>query len=239
MLQSESSVHDTTIDLIIFDCDGVLVDSEVLSQRVLLNMLSELGANISDDYFHQHFLGFNFDHVTLKVKEDFDLELTEEFRLSYRQSLIDVFATELTQTNGLQHMLSQLNVKTCVATSSSPEKVKHALQYTKLDHFFKGHVFTSSEVEHGKPAPDLFLHAANQMGVPPQNCLVIEDSQAGMKGALAANMKLIRFTGAGHLNHIAQSKLAYAGATVIQDWQQLFSLYPELSATHISEANNG
>lgn len=187
------------IELIIFDCDGVLVDSEILSKQTLLKMLKELGVNVSDEYFYTHFLGYNFEHVTAKVLADFSVVLTDDFRFAYRDALLEVFTTELKPTVGLDSILEKLNVKSCVATSSSPAKVSHALHATALSEYFSGNVFTASEVQNGKPAPDLFLRAANKMGVLPENCLVIEDSQAGIQGARAANMRVIRYAGASHL----------------------------------------
>jgi HAD superfamily hydrolase (TIGR01509 family) len=192
-------LQSNSIDLIIFDCDGVLVDSEILSKQTLLKMLKELGANVSDEYFYTHFLGYNFEHVTAKVLADFSLVLTDDFRFEYRDALLEVFTTELKPTVGLDTMLEKLNVKSCVATSSSPAKVSHALHVTALNEYFSGNVFTASEVKNGKPAADLFLYAAINMGVATEHCLVIEDSQAGIQGAKAANMRVIRYAGASHL----------------------------------------
>lgn len=234
------------INLIIFDCDGVLVDSEILSQRVLLCMLEKLGVVVSEDYFLTNFLGFNFKHVTAKVFQDFSVTLTNEFRERYRAELIDVFATELQQTNDLEWMLSQLTVDSCVATSGSPEKVKNSLHYTKLEDYFSGKVFTSSEVKSGKPAPDLFLHAAKKMGAEPKNCLVIEDSNAGICAAQAANMQIIRYVGASHLKIKANTTQMHSDVSTgaitdvssdignhnsvctIEHWQQLFEQVPSL-----------
>ena len=227
------------IHLIIFDCDGVLVDSEILSQRVLLSMLKELGVVVSEDYFLTNFLGFNFKHVTAKVFDDFSVILTSEFRERYRAELIKVFAVELQQTNDLEWMLSQLKVNSCVATSGSPEKVKNSLHYTKLEDYFAGKVFTSSEVKNGKPAPDLFLHAAKKMGVAPKNCLVIEDSNAGVCAAQAANMNVIRYVGASHLKTIVTqmpdginidrfNSDSFKSVCTIEHWQQLLEQVPSL-----------
>ena len=120
MTQSNSLPNQHNIDLIIFDCDGVLVNSEILSQRVLLNKLKELGVNASEDYFYTHFLGYNFEHVTAKVLADFSVTLTREFREDFREALINVFASELETTPDLHKFLSQLDVASCVATSGSP-----------------------------------------------------------------------------------------------------------------------
>jgi HAD superfamily hydrolase (TIGR01509 family) len=212
------------IELIIFDCDGVLVDSEVLSKQTLLQMLSDLGANVSDEYFHAHFLGYNFEHVTAKVLADFSISLTEDFRLAYRDALLNIFTTHLKPTAGLDTMLEKLNVKSCVATSSSKTKVGHALHTTALNEYFSDSVFTASEVKNGKPAPDLFLHAANKMDVAPEHCLVIEDSQAGIQGAKAANMRVIRYAGASHLIHHSY----HDDIHTINHWEQLIHLITEI-----------
>lgn len=231
MPQNKTFSIPDTIELVIFDCDGVLVDSEMLSQRVLLSMLKDLGVVVSNAYFLTHFLGFNFEHVTAKVYADFSVTLDEEFRDSYRTALINVFATELQQTEGLSAILAELNVKSCVATSGSPEKVKNSLHYTQLEHYFSDQVFTSSEVKNGKPAPDLFLHAAKQMAVAPQHCLVIEDSNAGVSAALAANMHVIRYVGASHLKNSDNSTQALADVSTMTHWNQFFQQIPSLSSS--------
>jgi len=227
MRQAEPLLHHH-IDLIIFDCDGVLVDSEVLSKRVLLSLLVKLGVSLPDDYFYRHLLGYNFEHVTAKIFTDFAVILTSEFRQNYRQALLNVFAKELKPTKQLKWLLSQLNVDTCVATSSSPQRVRTALKYTGIEDYFRGSVFTSSEVKQGKPAPDLFLHAAAKMAVAPKNCLVIEDAPAGIQAAQAANMPVIRYAGASHMKTSAQM---LDDVSTITDWKQLLDKIPSLSST--------
>jgi HAD superfamily hydrolase (TIGR01509 family) len=207
------------------------VDSEILSQRVLLAMLDNLGIKVCEDYFHKHFLGYNFEHVTAKILADFSVLLTSEFRQNYRRALIDVYATELKPTRHLQWLLPQLNVKTCVATSGSPEKVKNSLHCTELEHYFTDKVFTSSEVKNGKPAPDLFLYAADKMGVSPDKCLVIEDSQAGIKGASAANMQVIRYAGASHMLNRHTESFSLDSVNTIDHWGQLIEMIPSLSSS--------
>jgi HAD superfamily hydrolase (TIGR01509 family) len=229
MTQSDSLLTQHNIDLVIFDCDGVLVNSEILSQRVLLNMLNDLGVNVSQDYFYTHFLGYNFEHVTAQVLADFSVTLTREFRDSFTEALSNVFASELETTPDLHSVLSQLDVNSCVATSGSPEKVKGSLHYTGLENYFNGRVFTSSEVKKGKPAPDLFLHAAAKMNVLPENCLVIEDSPTGIKAALAANMQVIRYAGASHMKNKEFNTQLIDGVSTIDHWGQLFEKYSSLN----------
>lgn len=217
------------IQLIIFDCDGVLIDSEVLSKKVLLKMLSELGAKASGDYFDAHFLGHSFEHVTAKILEDFKVALPEAFKDDYHHSLMQTFSAELVSTPELKTILSQLKLPICVATSSSPERVKHALSVTELTDYFTNCVFTSSEVKRGKPAPDIFLHAAQKMGVPPANCLVIEDSSAGITAAKAANMPVVKYAGASHLkNQPTDISDVMDDVVTIHEWKQLFDLAPSL-----------
>lgn len=216
-----------SVKLIIFDCDGVLIDSEILSKRVLLEMLGELGTNVSGDYFDTHFLGQSYTAMKARLFADFNLELPEEFREAYLENLLSVYAKELKATDNLTDMLSKLKVKSCVATSSSPERVSFSLQTTGLSQFFNDSVFTCSQVKRGKPAPDIFLYAASQMQVDPENCLVIEDSHAGIQAALAANMQVIKYAGAGHLKSkgILKSDIANSIFTVL-DWKELFKLFP-------------
>lgn len=231
MTKSKALSKNNSINLVIFDCDGVLVDSEILSQRVLLEMLEDIGVVVTPEYFLTNFLGFNFEHVTAKVYADYSVTLTKVFRESYREALIKVFEAELQQTDSLQSVLSQLNINSCVATSGSPEKVKHSLHYTQLEQYFNGKVFTSSEVKNGKPAPDLFLHAAKTMGVAPENCLVIEDSNAGIRAALAANMQVLRYIGASHLKNRDFTTQILDDVSTIAHWNQLFEQVPSLSSS--------
>lgn len=216
------------IELIIFDCDGVLIDSEIISQRVLLHMLKGLNADVPLEYFNAHFLGYSFDHVKKKILDDFLITLPNDFSEHYQQALMNEFATELTPTDQLNWALIQLNTPYCVATSSSPQRVNRALAITQLTHYFPNCVFTASEVEKGKPAPDLFLHAAKKMNVQPENCLVIEDSPAGIQAAQSANMHIIHYTGASHLNPTTH---ALDDVITIAHWRQLFELAPWLSST--------
>ena len=230
MTPSHTSFLQYPIELIIFDCDGVLIDSEIISKRVLLQMLLELDVVISDEYFEANFLGHSFEHVTAKILADFNVTLASSFSQDYQTKLMQVFAVELEPTVGLEQMLLELKVPYCVATSSSPQRVSRALDITRIGHYFADHVFTASEVENGKPAPDLFLHAAEKMGVAPQYCLVIEDSPAGIEGAKAAQMQVIRYAGAGHMQQWRQPvEPSVDNLTTIQNWQELYALAPTLN----------
>ncbi|MDP5134203.1 MAG: HAD family hydrolase [Paraglaciecola sp.] len=225
-------LQNNNIELIIFDCDGVLVDSEEISKQQLLSMLKALGAEVSAGYFDQHFLGHSYQHVQAKVQHDFGVLLSADFQQQYHLALMERFASELHATLGLTSLLNQLNVPSCVATSSAPERVAHALGVTQLASYFTGHVFTASEVPRGKPAPDLFLHAAARLGYLPENCLVIEDSPAGISAAIAANMQVLQYRGASHLKHKQHDPNNDLPLThCISHWQQLSILLPKLIST--------
>jgi HAD superfamily hydrolase (TIGR01509 family) len=228
------------IQLVIFDCDGVLIDSEGISKRELIKLLAELQVDISDSYFESHFLGHSFEHVTAKVLEDFGVALQPTFRPEYQKALIAAFTAELQPTSGLKDILDTLAVPRCIATSSSPTRVGHAMSVTGLDNYFAPHIFTASQVKNGKPAPDLFLHAAKNMGVDTQHCLVIEDSPAGVQAAKAANMQVIRYAGASHMEPWRRAVDPLSDdVTTISQWQDLYSLAPALTNTMKSRGHRG
>lgn len=233
MTATHTALLQHPIELVIFDCDGVLIDSEVLSKRVLMHMLCELDVHVSDAYFESHFLGHSFEHVTAKILADFGLTLASSFAQDYQTELMQAFTLELKPTVELEWMLSVLNVPYCVATSSSVQRVNHALGITNLRHYFGKHVFTSGEVKNGKPAPDLFIHAASKMGIAAKNCLVIEDSQAGIHGAQAANMQVIRYAGASHMQKYVNTCTSSEPNCVItiNHWQKLYELAPLLRSS--------
>lgn len=215
------------ISLVIFDCDGVLVDSEILSQRVLLSILAQFGVDVDSHYFYEHFLGRSFENVLKVVERDFAIRLDRQFKSAFYSTLHEVFSHDLQPTNGIHDVLESMCVPYCIATSSPPERAHSALSKTRLTHFFTDNIFTSHDVSRGKPAPDLFLHAAKNMGVEPCNCLVIEDSLSGIEGAIAANMQVIRYVGAAHLNHLKPNKRS--DKTIhLSSWHDFYSLYPHL-----------
>jgi len=214
------------IDLIIFDCDGVLIDSEGLSARVLISALARVGIDVDMDYFCANFVGRSFPTVVQDIRDKWHITLPDGFELSYRGELLKVFESELRPTPGLVELLARIKTRTCVATSSSPERVSKSLQVTGLTHWFTNTVFTASEVKHGKPAPDLFLHAARKMGVEPARCLVIEDSVPGVAAAIAARMPVLRYTGGEHLK--GRTLKHPDTVTTFDNWSALGLLAPRL-----------
>lgn len=186
-------------DLVMFDCDGVLVDSEMLSAAVLSALMAENGLPITPDIFREDFLGRSFANASAQVERRFGRPLPAGFQQTYRERLMRRIRTELKPMAGAVELLSDLSCSCCLATSSSPERLALTLDVTGLAPFFAGRSFTASEVERGKPAPDLFLHAARRMGVAASRSLVIEDSEMGLRGAFAAGMMSWHFAGGAHV----------------------------------------
>ena len=186
-------------DLVIFDCDGVLIDSEVISAAMLISELALYGVRIDLEFVSRQFLGRSYPVVIKEVRETFGIVLPDHFEADYRARLLARFEADLKIMPGILTTLNRLGVRSCVATSSSPQRVNRSLQLVGLKERFGDDVFTASMVAHGKPAPDLFLFTAAQMGVDPRACLVIEDSLNGVGAGLAAGMQVWRFTGGSHL----------------------------------------
>ncbi|MEZ5771681.1 MAG: HAD family hydrolase [Defluviimonas denitrificans] len=186
-------------DLVIFDCDGVLIDSEIISAKMLVAELARLGVTIDLDYVARHFLGRSYPTVMQQIREEFGLNLPEAFEEQYRNRLLAAFERDLTIMPGIAEVIGALAVPYCIATSSSPRRARRSLEIVAFPGLEETPLFTASMVEHGKPAPDLFLLAAEKMGVKPRDCLVIEDSLNGIRAAHAAGMEVLRFTGGTHL----------------------------------------
>ena len=187
------------VDLVIFDCDGVLIDSEIISAQMLVAELARLGVAIDLDYVARHFLGRSYPTVMQQIREEFGLDLPEAFEEQYRNRLLAAFERDLTIMPGIAEVIGALAVPYCIATSSSPRRARRSLEIVAFPGLEATPLFTASMVEHGKPAPDLFLLAAKKMGVKPRDCLVIEDSLNGIRAAHAAGMEVLRFTGGTHL----------------------------------------
>ena len=156
------------------------------------------------------------------------LALGEAFEESYRTELMNAFETELETTPGVRDVLARLKVSSCVATSSTPRRLKKSMEITGLDRHFGKNTFTASMVENGKPAPDLFLLAAERMGVAPERCLVIEDSAPGIEAAKRAGMKCYHYTGGRHLR---DHEPADTGVIRIAEWGEFAQREPALFET--------
>jgi HAD superfamily hydrolase (TIGR01509 family) len=184
--------------LIIFDCDGVLVDSEPISIGVLLDVLAREGRIIDEASAYRQFLGRSMATIGKQLETDFDFVITEEHLEDIRHELYARFHKELQPIRNIRAALEQLAVPFCVASSSQPERIRLSLDVTGLLDLFEPHIYSAVMVKHGKPAPDLFLHAARAMGVRAGDCIVVEDSPAGIEAAKRAGMPVFAFHGGSH-----------------------------------------
>ncbi|WP_112312154.1 HAD family hydrolase [Pseudogemmobacter bohemicus] len=216
-------------ELLILDCDGVLIDSEIISARMLVSELAALGVQIDLPYVARHFLGRSYPTVMATIRQDFGLDLPQDFETGYREALLAAFARDLRVMPGVTTMLDQLALPVCVATSSSPRRVETSLRLVGLWARLGPVTFTASEVARGKPAPDLFLHAATRMGADPGACLVIEDSLTGLRAAKAAGMEVWRFTGGSHMGPQTPEEPEDARpARRFDDFARFFDIAPAL-----------
>lgn len=184
--------------LVIFDCDGVLVDSEPLSIRVLIDVARAHGAELDEAEAYRKFLGRSLSNLVSVLDSDFGISADEGFLERMRRDLYARFETELQPVAGVAEALATLPFRRCVASSSQPERIRLSLRLTGLLSYFEPDIFSATMVENGKPAPDLFLHAARAMETEPVHCIVIEDSPAGILAAKRAGMTVFAFTGGSH-----------------------------------------
>ncbi len=199
-------------DLVIFDCDGVLIDSEVLVCSVGAEVFTAHGFPITAAEIARRFIGRSAAHMFGEIEKDTGRALPETLRDDLKARVNAALAGEVAAMPGLVPLLDRLEVPACVASSSDPERLRAALGAAGLYDRFHPHVYSAVQVPRGKPAPDLFLHAAARLGVDPGACLVIEDSLAGVAAALAAGMAVIGFTGGGHCGPGHGEVLLEAGA---------------------------
>jgi HAD superfamily hydrolase (TIGR01509 family) len=186
------------VRLVIFDCDGVLVDSEPIAMRVLLETLSRSGLPLSPEMARPRFLGKSLAAISGAVLQEFGIELTSSALDAMRVELYEAFRLELKAVDGVEAALQALRIPFCVASSSELERIRLSLKITGLLRYFEPFIFSASMVAAGKPAPDLFLYAAQTMQTAPEYCLVIEDSAAGVESALRAGMRVCAFLGGSH-----------------------------------------
>lgn len=220
----------TPIWLVIFDCDGVLVDSEPLAMRVLLEAVAEAGGEIRPEAAYEAFLGKSLATVCSILSSDYGVAFDRVTLARIRARLNAAIRQELRPIPGISDTLVRLGQRVCVASSSQVERIRLSLHVTGLDRFFGDDIFSATMVPHGKPAPDLFLHAAGRMHVAPEHCMVIEDSPAGIAAALAAGMRVLGFVGGSHAQAAAHREklLALGPVKVFDDMRALPGLLQEL-----------
>jgi HAD superfamily hydrolase (TIGR01509 family) len=218
------------IDLVIFDCDGVLVDSEILAVGVDQRILADFGWHLTIEEIVERFVGKSSAAFASQLEEHLGCSLPEDWEEKYRPWLYELFESDLRSVQGIEAALDGITLKTCVASSGTHEKIHKTLGLTGLFPRFEGRIFSATEVEHGKPAPDIFLHAAAQMGARPERCVVIEDSIHGARAARAAGMQAFGYAG----GLTPAEWLAAEGATVFSS----MDLLPQLLRSHTPVARD-
>ena len=208
--------------LLIFDCDGVLIDSEPMANRLFMECLRNEGFDV-DEVYGEHFHGIALSDCIRKVEGDFNRRIPEGFVDKFEELLNVEMEQKLEAMPGIHEALSQLPNRKCVASGSTHPRLQLALSVTRLLPQFE-RIFSATDVKRGKPAPDLFLYAAAQMQYNAKDCIVIEDSYPGMQAAIAANMPVLLYN-----PHWTDKYEVPAHVTVFYNMQDLPQLVKELS----------
>jgi HAD superfamily hydrolase (TIGR01509 family) len=186
---------DGPFELVIFDCDGVLVDSERIAVRVEAEYLAELGWPLTQADIIERFTGRTDEYMHEAIEAQLGGRLPGDWKDQFQRRYREAFAADLHPVDGILEALDQITVPTCVASSGSHDKLRFTLGHTGLYARFEGRIFSGKEVANGKPAPDLFLHAAARMGADPAACAVVEDTLWGVLSARAAGMRAFGYAG--------------------------------------------
>jgi len=204
---------------VIFDCDGVLVDSETLGNRVLAEMITDIGFPLSPEDAVQQFKGGKLADCLAVVETQMGQKLPADFATLVRAQMAEVFQTELQAVHGVREALEAIPLRKCVASNGPEEKMALTLKITDLARYFEGRIYSAYTVGVWKPEPDLYLYAAEQMGVSPEDCVVIEDSHLGVQAAVAAGIPVL-----GYADHSSPDELEALGAQTFRSMQELPAL---------------
>lgn len=193
----------TKYKCVIFDCDGVLVDSEIISNTILAEMANENGANIDLDYAMNNFKGNSFKGCLMLIESLINNSLPQTFEKDFRQRTFEAFKKDIKPIEGVKDVLENLNLAYCVASSGPENKIKLNLEVTGLLKYFNDkHIFSCFSIKKWKPEPDIFLLAAKTMGFKPSECLVIEDSLLGVEAAKKGGFDVFGFTAHDYKNQL-------------------------------------
>jgi HAD superfamily hydrolase (TIGR01509 family) len=213
--------------LVVFDCDGVLIDSEIVVCRLTAEEFTRLGYRVGTEEVISRFAGRPEREMIADVEADWGRRVPEEFFARVKARVGHAYATELRAMPGITDLLDRLRAPACVASSAYPAKLKLGLDAVGLHDRFAPNVVSASSVARGKPAPDVFVYAAGWMRTPVADCLVIEDSVPGVHAARAAGMRAFGFTGGRHCGAGHRERLLAAGAErVMESFDELQSLVP-------------
>jgi HAD superfamily hydrolase (TIGR01509 family) len=209
----------TNIKCILFDCDGVLVDSEVIGNQVLLNMTAKYGLKISLNEAYKKFNGRSLKDCFLQIEQLINQPLPENFEIAYRKKSFEAFATQIKPVKGVLKFLNSLTIPYCVASSGPVEKIQLTLKTAGLIDKFENKIFSSYQINSWKPDPGIFLHAAQEMGFSVNECIVIEDSIAGIIAAKRGGFKVF-----GIANETNSKELENEGAIIFYTFEELATL---------------
>ncbi len=207
---------------IIFDCDGVLVDSEGISITILVEMANSVGAEIKMKYALENFAGKSLKSVFEYIEKLIEIKLPDSFEKEYRKRTFEAFKTELKPIKGIHNLLDKISIPYCVASSGPTEKIKLNLTIAELIEKFENKIFSSYEFGSWKPNPEIFEYAAERMGFKPNECVVIEDSLVGIIAARKGGFDVFGFTKEENRN-VFESE----GAKVFFDMEKLYELLTE------------
>lgn len=205
------------LQLVIFDCDGVLVDTERLAVKIDVQVLAALGWELTEQEVIERFVGRSDDAITAEIEAHLGRRLARDWQDGFTNLYRDAFAAGLKPVDGVVEALDRIALPTCVASSGTHDKIRFTLGLTGLYERFVGRIFSATEVARGKPAPDLFLHAAKRMGADPAACAVVEDSRYGVEAARAAGMRAFGYAG----GLTSAERLAGPGTVVFTDMREL------------------
>ena len=210
------------IDLVIFDCDGVLVDSEVIISAAHIAVLTEAGYTITAQELLDRFTGVPEPVVLKTLQAETGIPVPSDYSARVSARVERETALKLQPIPGVREVLAAMTLPRCVASSGPIERVRRSLQLTGLLEYFDPHLFSGSMVARGKPAPDLFLYAAEKLGAAPARCVVVEDSPSGVEAGVASGMRVIGFCGGGHvITGHAETLRARGAAAVTADMSAL------------------
>jgi HAD superfamily hydrolase (TIGR01509 family) len=204
---------------IIFDCDGVLVDSEIIYNAIVRKQLAKIGLAYTNSEYQERFMGLTHEDYIYELGADYKAKYSKVFPADYeiivtKESSI-AYESDLKEIEGAASFIGTLKTPSAVASSSKLETLHRKLELTGLKKFFGSHIYSGEQVPRGKPSPDIFLYAAKQLGIPPKQCVVIEDSPNGVVAGLNADMEVWGFIGGGHTDSNTSARLSAAGATKI------------------------
>lgn len=205
------------LDLILFDCDGVLVDSEILAAELGSRLLAECGYDISAQSICIRFAGMEWKSILTQIEQESGLSLAARLFDKSNAMLDDILAAKVQEIDGVRGALEQISGPRCICSNSSSARLDLELTKTGLKSYFKPHIFSAMDLGPGrtKPKPDIYLYGASQFDVDPERCLAIEDSVHGVHAARVAGMSVIGFTGGGHTYKAHAERLKEAGADIV------------------------